>query len=256
MVIVKEKIIKIIIILISFIVVFPFLSLIITSDRLDDWIYVFSDRKTYIALGNTIGIAFIALFINIVIGTPVASLMEKEEFIGKNLLELLIFLPLIIPSFVTTMGIQYNFIKLGLIDTILGVGIIHSVITMPYYIRSLRVAYSTLSKDYEKMGKIMGASSLEIFYKINLPIIFPGFLAGMSMVLIVSFAQYLITLIIGGGEIMTIPILMFPYISGGDIKVGGVYSILYILVNLILILFLEKAVKGIYYRKGKIDDRN
>lgn len=242
--------------------IFPFIGIILEGDNFKNWHHVIHNSKTCEAVYNSIIISLIAIVINVVLGTPVASILSKYDFGGKKIVELLVLLPLVIPSFVTTMGIQFLFIKLGLIDTMLGVGIIHSVVTFPYYIRSIKAGYSVINRNYEKIGRVMGATPLEIFFKINLPMLLPAFIAGISLVVIVSFAQYIITLIIGGGGILTIPILMFPYISGGDIKIGAVYSMVYIVINLILLIFLETAIgklvktKSSSRNKGEDSDSN
>lgn len=254
----KNNLFRAVLIIILILVLLPFGGILAESLKLKNWIDILSSSRTYRAIQNTALVALIALLINIVLGTPVASLLAREKFKGKKILEALVFLPLVIPGFVTTMGIQFLFIKLNLIETLVGVGIVHSLTTFPYYIRALKAGYSTISSDYEKMGRLMGASSLEIFFKINFPMLLPAFLAGVSLVIIVSFAQYLVTLIIGGGEIITLPILMFPFISGGDIKVGAVYSIIYIFINIILIMLLEKGVLTLYSKEktGEKIDRD
>lgn len=234
------------IILLCFLI--PFLPLVTESMHLENWKYVLGDKKMLAACCNSILVAFSALGINIVLGTPAAAVLGRNNFRGKKLIELLILLPLIIPSFVTTMGIQYTFVKLGLIETFAGVAVIHSVVTLPYYINSLKAGYSTLRAEYEYMGRILGAGKIKRFTHITLPYLFPSIAAGSSLVLIVSFAQYLTTLIIGGGEVMTLPILMFPYISGGDVKIGAVYSVVYAGMNLFLVLFVEKGIKKVYGR--------
>ncbi|MGL5963691.1 MAG: ABC transporter permease [Fusobacteriaceae bacterium] len=250
----KAKTIKFFLITVIILMIFPFVAIILKSFSLNNWIEVLRSGRTYKAIINTSLIAIIALTINVILGTPVASLLAKKKFKGKNILEVLVFLPLVIPSFVTTMGVQILFIKLELTETIVGVGIVHSLVTFPYYIRAIKAGYTLINSDYEKMGRILGANSLEIFFKINLPMLLPAFLAGTSLVVIVSFAQYLITLIIGGGEIITLTILMFPFISGGDIRFGAVYSAIYIVINLMLIIFLERCVT-IVYSNRKIGDK-
>ena len=226
----KNILMRLLFFFIILIFLLPFVGIILEGFNLNNWNYVLINKKTLSAIKNTSLIAIIAVFINIILGTPVASYIGQNDFKGKSIIETIILLPLIIPAFVTTMGIQFFFIQLNLIETFLGVGIVHSLITFPYYIRTLSSGYS-----------------FQIFFKINLPILLPTFITAISFVIIVSFSQYLITLIIGGGEIITIPILMFPFISGGDFKIGAVYSIIYIVINMIFILFIEKSIQNFFY---------
>ncbi|MGL5621196.1 MAG: ABC transporter permease, partial [Cetobacterium sp.] len=82
-----------------------------------------------------------------------------------------------------------------------------------------------------------------------LPIIYPSFLVGMSLVIIVSLAQYLVTFIIGGGQIMTLPILMMPYLVDGGITNGTVYSVLYVAFTYFLVFLVDRIVKNIYRKR-------
>lgn len=220
----KKLFLWIIYFLLSLIFLLPFIGIFLNSMNFKMWKYVLNSGKTYDSLLTTLLIVILTMFINFIIGTPIASFMARENFRGKKFIEFLIILPLIIPTMVSTMGIQFAFIKLNLIETILGVAIVHSVTTMPYYIQSMRAGYVTLNKDYINLGKVLGADAMERFFKITLPIIYPSFLVGMSLVIVISLAQYLVTFIIGGGQIMTLPILMMPYLVDGGVTNGTLYT--------------------------------
>ena len=235
--------------LLSLIFLLPFIGIFLNSMNFKMWKYVLNSGKTYDSLLTTLLIVILTMFINFIIGTPIASFMARENFRGKKFIEFLIILPLIIPTMVSTMGIQFAFIKLNLIETILGVAIVHSVTTMPYYIQSMRAGYVTLNKDYINLGKVLGADAMERFFKITLPIIYPSFLVGMSLVIVISLAQYLVTFIIGGGQIMTLPILMMPYLVDGGVTNGTVYSVIYVSFTYLLVLLVNLIIKNIYRKR-------
>lgn len=235
--------------ILSLVFLLPFIGIFLNSMNLKMWKYVLNSSETYNSLLTTILVLLITMAINFLIGTPVAAFMARENFKGKVVLEFLIILPLIIPTMVSTMGIQYSFIKINLIETILGVAIVHSVSTMPYYIGSMRAGYLTLNKDYINLGKVLGANPLERFLKITLPIIYPSFLVGMSLVIIVSLAQYLVTFIIGGGQVITFPILMMPYLSDGGVTNGTIYSVIYLIFTYFLVFLVNRIVKNIYRKR-------
>lgn len=245
----KKLFLWIIYFLLSLIFLLPFIGIFLNSMNFKMWEYVLKSGETYDSLMTTLLVVIITMFINFIIGTPIASFMARENFRGKMFIEFLIILPLIIPTMVSTMGIQFAFIKLNLIETALGVAIVHSVTTMPYYIQSMRAGYVTLNKDYINLGKVLGANAIERFLKITLPIIYPSFLVGMSLVIIVSLAQYLVTFIIGGGQIMTLPILMMPYLVDGGVTNGTVYSIIYVAFTYFLVFLVDRIVKNIYRKR-------
>lgn len=235
--------------LLSLIFLLPFIGIFLNSMNFKMWKYVLTSGQTYNSLLTTFLVALITMFINFIIGTPIAAFMARENFKGKIFIEFLIILPLIIPTMVSTMGLQFAFIKMNLIETILGVAIVHSVTTLPYYIQSMRAGYVTLNKDYINLGRVLGANVMQRFLKITLPIIYPSFLVGMSLVIIVSLAQYLVTFIIGGGQIMTLPILMMPYLVDGGITNGTVYSIIYVAFTYFLVFLVDRTVKNIYRKR-------
>lgn len=226
----------------------PFSSLFVESTNIMSWQYVIKQFRTYHAIIMTIIIALCSLLLNIIIGTPAAEVLARNNFKGKGVAVAVLMLPLIVPGFITSMGLQYIFIKLNLIENIWGVIIIHSLYTLPYYIRVVTAGFQTVSVEYEYMGWVFGANGYKNFFYVTFPQIIPSILVGSGLVLTVSFAQYLNTLIIGGGKVSTISILMFPYMSSGNITIGSVFALLFVTVNLILVLITEVIVQ-LFFKK-------
>lgn len=237
--------------LIAVLVIFPLLGLAFEGLKNDSWIDILLDSNNIESLVVTTQILLLVIILNIAIGTPLAISMVKHDFKFKYLIEILIYLPLIIPALVSTIGIQYFFIKINIIDTILGVAIIHSISTLPYYIQSIRVGYKTINGNYEKLGKILGLNPIQIFFKIIFPMIIPSFIVGISLVTMASLAQYITTYIIGGGVVNTYPMFMMPYLMDGNIVTGSVYSFWYLLYSFIMILGAKFLLKQIYSKEKR-----
>lgn len=210
------------------------------------WRYIFFDTKTKIAIFNTVFISFFLLIINIIVSIPAANVLARYKFRGKNIIEVIIFAPIIVPPFISVMGIHFNFIKLGLTENIIGVIAVHIIPTMPYMIRALIISYKTLSFDMENVAKSLGANILKRYYYVVIPHLIPALIAGSSLTILISFSQYISTLIIGGGDIITLSLLIFPFISGGDIVIGSAYVVLFTLVNLLALFIMEKVLKSFY----------
>lgn len=238
-------------ILLTLFLFFPLLGIVLEGLKNKEWIKILFELKSFESLIMTSKILILTIIINILIGTSVSIFMVKEEFKYKYLVEILIYLPLIIPPLVSTIGIQYFFIKIGLIDTILGVAIVHSITTLPYYIQSMREGYKTLNKNYENLGIIFGLSKSKIFFKIILPMMLPSFFVGIIMIVTVSLAQYITTFIIGGGTIITYPMLMLPYLMDGNIVTGSVYGFWYLIYTLFMIIFIKYLFNLIYRKRDK-----
>lgn len=260
----KKKILIFIMILVLFLYIIPFIPLILSSIAktwrwpdvvpkefsLRAWEYVLFNNKTQIAILNTVLIGLILVIINIILAVPAANILARYEFKGKKAVQVLLFAPIIIPPFISAMGIHFNFIKLGLTESFFGVVLAHIIPTLPYMIRALIISYKTLSFDMENVAKSLGAGFFKRYYYVILPHLLPAVIAGASLTILISFSQYVSTLIIGGGEVLTLTLLIFPFLSGGDIVIGSAYVIIFTLINILALLIMENILKRFYSRTG------
>lgn len=95
---------------------------------------------------------------------------------------------------------------------------------------------------------MLGAGRLKRFRYIVLPHLMPGIIAGVGLSMLVSLSQYLITFLIGGGRVVTIPILLFPFASSGDPTIAAAYTIVFAGLAVFALWGLE-LVLGHFYRK-------
>lgn len=243
----------------------PFLGMLMTSvsigwqwpNLLPDsisfraWDYVLTGSSgTWRAIGISLLIAFIVTVVNVVLAVPAANVLVRYRIKGKWLAEAILFAPIIIPPFVSVMGIHLTFLRLGLTETVLGVVLAHLSPTLPYMVRAVMTSYSTLSVDWEDQARMLGAGPFQRFYSVVLPHLLPGIAAGASLSILISLSQYLITFIIGSGQVVTLPILLFPFISGGDPAVASAYSILFAGMAILALLGMDLSLKR-YYRMKK-----
>lgn len=245
-------------------VVVPFVPLILTSLSfgwrwpdvvpqawsLRAWEYVVNDGRTWQAVGISLWIALIVTAINIVLAVPAANALMRYPVRGRWLFEAIIFAPIIIPPFISVMGIHLTFLRLGLTETVLGVVLAHIAPTLPYMFRAVMISYQTLSTDWEDQARMLGAGAMPRFFHVVLPHLLPGILAGASLSVLISLSQYLITFIIGAGQVVTLPILLFPFISGGDPGIASAYSLLYAVIAILALIIMDAALKR-YYQMNK-----
>jgi putative spermidine/putrescine transport system permease protein len=194
----------------------------------------------------SIGLSLLVTFIAILFSIPAAKALGTYSFKGKRLIEMLILTPLIVPSITVVTGIHVFFIKLGLSDTMLGVIIIHLFPCLPYGVRILKNVYEIIGNSYEIQARVLGASRIKTFFNVTLPLLMPAIVSAANLIFVVSFSQYLLTLIIGGGKIMTLAVVMFPFIQDGDQTMAGAFSIIFIGVSFVFLLVLEKMLKRYY----------
>ena len=148
-------------------------------------------------------------------------------------------IPFMVPATVFAMGIQITFIKMGLNNSITGVVIAHLICSLPYGVRLLMDGTIAAGNKLEEQARVLGASSWQAFYKVTFPVLMPVILSAFSMSYIVSFSQYFLTLLIGGGQIRTFTIIMVPYLQSGERNIASVYSVIFLGITLFIFAGFE-----------------
>src|SRR5690606_13164223 len=187
--------------------------------------------------------------VNVLLALPASIALVRHQLRAKWLWEAILFAPIVIPPFVAVMGIHLTFLRLGLTETIWGVALAHISPTLPYMVRAVVISYSTLSVDWENQARMLGAGPVSRFYYVVLPHLLPGIAAGASLSVLISLSQYLISFIIGSGQVVTLPILLFPFISGGDPAVASAYSLLFAGIAIVTLVGMDIALKKYYQNK-------
>ncbi len=97
----------------------------------------------------------------------------------------------------------------------------------------------------EDAARTLGAGRLRTLFHVTLPAIAPGLVSSMSMGYILSFSQYFLTLLIGGGQVKTFALVLFPYLAGGDRTVAGAYGLAFILITLVVFALFELLLRKV-----------
>lgn len=216
------------------------------------WKYVLlSTSGSLKAIWTSLQIGFITTVINLVLSIPAGDALGRYKFRGKRIIEVILFMPIVVPPIVVMMGLHKTFIIFGLTESIMGVVLAHMIPTLPYMIRAVMISFDNLGFEWEEQGKMLGAGKINRFFHIILPFLLPGIIAGSSLTISISLSQYIITMLIGGGQIVTLPILMFPFINGGDQGIGAAYSILFTVIAVISLIVMDLFLKK-YYEDRKV----
>ncbi len=202
-------------------------------------------------LWSSILISTVVAALSAVIGITARAIL-LYRFPGKQLVYFFTILPFMVPATVFAMGIQITFIKMGLNNRIAGVIIAHLICSLPYAVRLIMDGTAAVGSRLEEQARVLGASPFQAFYKTSLPMLTPVILSAVSMSYIVSFSQYFLTLMIGGGNVKTFTILMVPYLQSGNRNIACIYSTLFLGVTLLVFGVFEWAA-GHYMKHGAGD---
>lgn len=189
--------------------------------HLNDWYPVLLSLKA----------ACMAVVIISCTGLPLARFMARSEFPGKDVLEALFTLPLVLPPSVIGYGLLCLIGKNGFLGRSLaemGISIIFTwwavvlastVVSFPLMYQSAKAAFNSVDLNFEKAARTLGAGEMRVFFTITLPLAWPGLLAGLVMSFARAIGEFGATLMVAGnipGQTQTIPLAIYFAVESGD----------------------------------------
>ena len=203
-------------------------------------------------LGATLNSLLIGVSValaSVVVGMPAGMALGGYEWRMKGAVIFFILLPILVPPLASTMGIHLTFIRLGLADTMLGVFLVHLVATVPYTAIILTSIFAERTGELEEAARTLGAGPWQAFRYVTLPDVAPGVAVAGLFAFLISWGQYILTVLIGGGNVVTLPMLLFSAASGNDPVVTSALAIVFALPA---VLALVIALR--YLKPGTLDE--
>ncbi len=168
------------------------------------------------------------------IGLPAGRAIGWHDFPGRRVVQFALLAPVIVPGLAATMGIQVYFTRFGLADTIAGVILVHLVPTVPYAATLLGAAYANLDPGYEHQARALGASPIRAF-GVTVVLLRPAIATAALFAFLISWSEYVLTLLIGGGQVKTLPLLLFSAIGTADTTTAAALAMLVIIPPLLAV---------------------
>lgn len=212
---------------------------------LQAWTYALSDTSGVLgSLGLSIGISAGVTVLSVLIGVPAGRALGMYRFRGRGLAVLMILAPTIVPGIAVALGIHTVFIGLGLTNSVTGVILVHLVPTLPYMVLVMAGIFANYDPSHEAQARCLGATPLQTFRHVTLPAILPGIIIGAMFAFLVSWSQYILTLLIGGGRVVTLPLILFSFATSGRNDIAGAIAMIYILPGLVILALTARHLTG------------
>lgn len=220
----------------------------------------------YIPILLSLKVALAAVIMVVGSCLPIAGLMAKNEFWGKDLVESALTLPLVLPPSVVGFILLYLFGKNGLpgillehffhyqvVFTLTGAVIASAVVSFPLMYQSLKAAIESVDPNLERAARTLGAGELRIFLTVTLPLAWNGFIAGLVLAFARSLGEFGATLMIAGnipGKTQTMPLAIFFDIYAGEGKQANILVIIMTVFSFMVIYGLN-----VWRKKAKRDGK-
>ena len=184
------------------------------------------------ALRLSLLVGSIATVLICMIGTAFGYLLARRNFRGKDALDAVLTLPMILPPTVTGYYLILLLGRRGVIGeplyavtgwtvtfTWAAAVVAATVIALPLMVKSARAAIESVDTEYEIASRIMGRSEWETFFRITLPLAGRGLLAGIVLSFARAFGEFGATLMLAGnipGRTQTMPLAIYEAVASGE----------------------------------------
>lgn len=218
------------------------------------------DDTLYNPILISLKIASIATIITLVVGTLLGVLFVRKDFPGKDVLEVLITLPMVMPPSVTgyilllVIGkkgfvgkILQDVFEVNLIFTWQAACIAAAVVSLPLMYQSSKSAFMGVDKSYENAARTLGASELTILRKITIPLAWPGLVSGLVLSFARALGEFGATLMVAGnipGKTENIPIAIYFAVESNNLQKANFLMCVVVVLSFVTIFSLNRWLKN------------
>ena len=154
---------------------------------------------------NSLFIAVCATFLATTLGTLASLALSRVYTPFRRTLMAIMISPLIVPLIITASGMFMFFAKFQLVATFTGMIIAHTVLGIPFVVITVTATLISFDHNLTRAASGLGGTPFYNFFKIQVPLITPGVVAGGLFAFITSFDEVVIVLFIGSQNQITLP---------------------------------------------------
>jgi multiple sugar transport system permease protein len=200
-------------------------------------------------IGNSLIVAGVSVALTIVIATLGGYGFARFRFRGKNVVFLAVIAVLMVPHATLVLPLYFMFARAGMQDSLVAVGLVLTVFQLPFSIFLIRNSFEAIPVELEEAGRVDGASSPVVFFRVSLPLVLPGVVTVALFAFLVSWNEFFIPLLLlNDGSTFTLSVMLvnirtgaYGSIDWGLLQAGTTVAILPCLV---LYLLLQRFYIG------------
>ncbi|MBN2157469.1 MAG: ABC transporter permease subunit [Candidatus Lokiarchaeota archaeon] len=190
------------------------------------------------ALLESFLVAFIAVFIDLLIAFPIAMILTRGNFIGRKILDFLVDLPMVVPTSALGFSVLLFWGVFNIYPGRMLIIFVHVAFTYPYIVRNLKIAIEKVDPLLEKAALTLKASRWTVFKTITFPLIREGLIAGGILAFTRSLGETGATMICAG-LVETAPIVVVALRKQLQLPAASFLSLLLITISLILLIIVK-----------------
>jgi molybdate transport system permease protein len=215
------------------------------------------DRQVVSALWLSLVTTATTLVLVVAFGTPTAYVLARREFRGKQLLDTLIDLPMVVPPAVAGVALLMAFGRRGLLGPWLGalgvelaftttaVVLAQAFVAAPFYVRAARAGFASVDTVLEGVSRTLGVSPLRTFWRVTVPLALPALLGGAVMTWARALGEFGATIMFAGnfvGRTQTMPLAVYQSMES-DLNVSLTLSTILVVASFVVLFVFRVLVR-------------
>lgn len=198
---------------------------------------LFHNQDMLLAAGNSLLIGLTASAVSTVLGTMAGLAMYRYR---NRLLSILVLAPIAIPEILMGVSLLIFFVLLNLTLGLVSVALAHIAFCIGFVAIVVRSRLAGMDESLTEAARDCGASPLNAFRYVTLPLIMPGVIAGALMAFTLSIDDFVITFFTAGAGTVTLPLQIYSMIKIAVTPEVNAVSTLLMLLTLALIIVASK----------------
>jgi len=234
----------------------------------ENYVKFFTDLYYTAVLTRTVRIAFITTAICLLMGFPLAYVLARTRTRYKNILIMLVVLPLFVGNAVRAAGWMVAFGNKGVINaSLMGTGMISTpleimftetaviigitAVNLPFMVLTLQSVIEGIDRAVEEAAFNLGATPMQMAYRVLLPLAMPGVLAGTILTFILAMNAYATPVLLGGPRFQMMgPLVYGQFVQQNNWPFGGAIAFILMTATLLLTLAANWMVQQRYRAGG------
>lgn len=169
--------------------------------------------------------------------------LVRGRFRGQGALQAILMAPLMVPEVMLGIGLLAYLQSIGLINTITGLWLAHSLIALPFGLRAVMNNASSLDQRVEASAASLGAGPLRVFITVTLPQLMPGLISAGVFAAVISLGEVAVSTFIAGANTTTVPLRVLSAVQFELDPSAAVVSTLLMAISAVVILALERFIR-------------
>lgn len=203
------------------------------------------------ALLLSLRVALLATAVASVSGVACARLLTRAHFPGKETLEAVLLLPLVLPPTVVGFGLLLFLGRNGplawvfpgqVLFTWWSAVIASAVVAFPLMYQNAKAAFESVDINQERAARTLGAGEVRVLFTVSLPLAWPGIMAGLVLAFARALGEFGATLMVAGnipGQTQTAPMAIYFAVEAGDYGTAVPLVVIVLLFSFAIIFWLN-----------------